>query len=375
MAEQGMTYANVGVDYDAMDPFKRAAQASARLTAKNLDRWGYAEVGESRGESAYLIDTPFGYLAHVEEGLGTKELVADAMYARFPDGDNYYFSVAQDTVAMIVNDMITVGAMPLSVGMHVAAASSDWFDDERRSRDLIAGWANACNLAMCAWGPGETPTLKGVVVPGTTLLCGSAIGRIWPKGLRIIDQIKPGDAIIFIESSGIHANGLTMARKIADALPDGYATPLADGRMYGEALLDPTPIYVPAIHECQYRGIQIHYAINVTGHGWRKTMRATRSFAYVIDRMPTPQPIFAFMQKHGPIDDREAYANFNMGAGFALIVDENDAERTVRAIKESALEPKTLDVFVAGHVEASDVKKVVIKPLGLEYGGDTLGVR
>jgi len=136
-----MTYADTGVDYDALDQFKRMAQLAARETANNLNRalmGGFREFGPSRGESAYLFEAKDTFLAHVEEGLGTKNLVADAMYAL--TGKSYYDHIAQCTVAMIVNDLITVGAMPLSVAMHLAVGDSDWFNDEVRSRDLINGW-------------------------------------------------------------------------------------------------------------------------------------------------------------------------------------------------------------------------------------------
>src|SRR6185295_8396435 len=113
-----MTYAGVGVDYDAMDPFKRMAQLAGRQTVNNIKRLGIREVEMSRGESAYLVETDDCYLAHVEEGLGTKNLVADQMYRL--TRRSYYSHVAQDTVAMIVNDMITLGALPISVAMHLA---------------------------------------------------------------------------------------------------------------------------------------------------------------------------------------------------------------------------------------------------------------
>ncbi len=372
-----MTYTGVGVDYDAMDPFKRMAQLAGRETATNINRLNngeFREVEMSRGESTYLIEAAKSYFAHVEEGLGTKNLVADAMY-RFT-GKSYYDHIAQDTVAMIVNDMITLGALPLSVAMHLAVGDSSWFDDEKRCRDLVEGWKNACNLARCVWGGGETPTLKGVVVPGAVVLSGSAMGLVKPKERLITaDNIQHGDAIIFIESSGIHANGLTMARKIADKLPDGYLTEIANGRTYGETLLDPTHIYVDLVELCQNHGVDIHYAVNITGHGWRKLMRATQSFAYIVENLPIQQPIFEFIQKHGPVDDEEAYGNFNMGAGFALYVSEADV---IKVWDVFSYFPKTLKPFralYAGHIERSDKKKVAIKPKGLEYSGATLGVR
>lgn len=374
-----MTYAGVGVDYNAMDPFKRMAQLAGRETAGNLTRFGFKEVEWSRGESCYLVDIGNAYLGHVEEGLGTKDLVADASRQLLAIAQSikpslyksYYDQIAQCTVAMIVNDMITVGALPFSVAMHLAVGVSDWFNDEKRCRDLVEGWKKACNLARCAWGGGETSTLKGIVIPGTAVLSGSAIGIVKPKERLITpDKIQDGDAIILLESSGIHANGLTMARAIADKLPDGYLTKLDDGHTYGETLLDSTLIYVPFMEDCQNNGVNIHYAVNVTGHGWRKFMRATQPFTYVIERLPKQLPIFDFLQKHGPMDDSEAYGNLNMGAGFAAYMPESDIKKAQEIARHLGF-----NAIHAGHIEQSDTKKVIIKPKGLEYLGSSLGVR
>jgi phosphoribosylformylglycinamidine cyclo-ligase len=373
-----MTYAGTGVNYDAMDPFKRAAQLAARETAGNIGHIGYGgfeEFEPSRGESAYLVKFDDCYLAHVEEGLGTKNLVADAMYAL--TGKSYYDNIAQCTVAMIVNDMATLGALPVSVAMHLAVGTSDWFNDAKRSGDLITGWKNACNLARCTWGGGETPTLKGVVVPEAVVLSGSAIGVVQPESYLIMDNIQHGDAIVIIESSGIHANGLTLARKIADKISfesgegpnTGYLTKLSDGRTYGETLLDPTHIYVGLVEDCLNEDVNIHYAVNVTGHGWRKLMRSTRPFTYMVEQLPKQLPIFDFLQLHGPVDDLEAYGNLNMGAGFVLYVAEADVEKVLGVAKTL-----NLGALLAGHVEKGD-KKVVIKPKNLEYAGETLAVR
>lgn len=378
----GMTYASTGVNYEAMDPFKRMAQVAGRETASNLLRFGFSEAEWSRGESCYLIETPDSFLAHVEEGLGTKCLVADAfreLWAVASDMDegnfrSYYDQIAQCTVAMIVNDMITLGAPPLSVAMHLAVGDSSWFEDKKRCRDLVEGWKKACNLARCAWGGGETPTLRGIVAPEAVVLSGSAIGIVKPKGRVIRCNIQHGDSIILIESSGIHANGLTMAREIADKLPEGYLTKLPDGRTYGEALLDPTRIYVPLVEDCLENGAEIHYAVNVTGHGWRKLMRAKDPFAYVIEHMPRRAPIFDFIQKHGPVEDREAYGNLNMGAGFALYVPETSMKR-VWEVLQSYDRPNRFGAVWAGHIERSDTKKVVIKPKGIEFGPEDLVIR
>ncbi|OGI70655.1 hypothetical protein A3A09_01745 [Candidatus Nomurabacteria bacterium RIFCSPLOWO2_01_FULL_42_20] len=371
-----MTYAGVGVNYDAMDPFKRDAQAVAATTDHFVERFGFKVVPWSRGESVFLIETPWGYLGFVVEGLGTKNMVADDLYRLGKQveslfGKSFYDQVAQCNVAMVVNDTITLGTLPVSLGQYLAVGDSGWFSDERRRADLIEGTRKACVLARCVWGGGETPTLKGIIMPGTSDLSGAAMGWLAKKD-RVLGphKIQHDDAIILIESSGIHANGLTMARKIADKLPDGYLTRLDDGRTYGETLLDPTHIYVALVEDCLNRGVSIHYAVNITGHGWRKLMRATQSFAYIIEYLPKQLPIFDFLQKHGPVDDKEAYGNFNMGAGFALYVSEAD----VATVLEVAASHK-LGALRAGYIEQSNEKKVVIRPKGLEYSGSTLRLR
>ena len=365
-----LTYAGAGVDYGALDPFKRLAQAAGRATAPALARFGAAEVESSRGESAYLIETPEAFLAHVEEGLGTKNLVADAMYRANGGTRSYYDHLAQDTVAMIVNDMITLGALPLSVAMHLGTGSSDWFRDAGRAADLVSGWKRACELARCAWGGGETPALTGVVERDAVVLAGSSIGIVKPKSRLIRGDIASGDAIVVFESSGIHANGLTLARAVAERVPGGFLARLSDGRAYGDALLDPTHIYVGVVEDCLTRGVAIHYAVNVTGHGWRKLMRAPAPFAYVIERLPALHPVFEFIQAHGNITDAEAFGNFNMGAGFVIFVPAGDVE-TVLAVAANF----PFRAMVAGHVEAASSKRVVIGPKGLEFTGETLGVR
>lgn len=364
-----MTYAGTGVDYSLMDPFKRQAQETAQKTSIYQLKSDRREVPWSRGESAYLIEMPDFYLAHVEEGLGTKNLVADAMYKL--TGCSYYDYVARDTIAMMVNDMITLGALPISLAMHLAAGNDDWFKDQRRADDLIRGWKEGCDLAKCTWAGGETSTLKDLVVPETVVLSGSAVGMIKPKNRLIVPRIRAGDAIVLRASSGIHANGLTMARRIADKLSEGYMTLLSDGQKYGEVLVQPTTIYARFIEACLCSKIPLHYAVNITGHGWRKLMRAAEPFVYVIDNPGEPQPLFRFMQEHGPISDEEAYGNFNMGAGFALYVPPGLAEDVIALAAYYDIR-----AWCGGHVEkCGEEKKVIIVPKALEYASDSLAVR
>jgi phosphoribosylformylglycinamidine cyclo-ligase len=366
----GLSYEQSGVNYDRLDAFKRACQRSAATTTSMLGLHGMSEPAEIRGESAYLIETADRYLAHVEEGLGTKNLVADAMLKL--TGKSFYRNVGIDTVATIVNDLITTGAVPISVAMHAAVGDAEWFGDPRRSEELAEGFAEGCRQSQAVWGGGETPTLRGIVNEGTIVLAGSAIGQIFPKSHRLTGKIRDGDAIVMLSSSGVHTNGLTLCRQIADRLPRGYLTVLEDGRTYGEALLDPSVIYVKLISELQKAGILPRYAVHVTGHGWRKLMRPSQNFVYRVERMPERVPgVFEFLMKAGPVEVREAYATFNMGVGFALYADPKDAGRCVELAKQTGY-----DAWVAGSIRREGERKAVeIVPLGITFEGDTLQVR
>src|SRR3954469_19279389 len=320
-----LSYQQSGVNYEPLDAFKRACQRAAAATTPALALHGFSEPAKVRGESAYLIETPDSYLAHVEEGLGTKNLVADAMFKL--TGQSFYKSVGIDTVATMVNDLITCGALPISIAMHAAVGDSNWFANTRLAEDLAAGFAEGCEQSQAVWGGGETPALKGIVNPETIVLAGSAVGQIKPKAHRITGDVKDGDAIVLLASTGVHTNGLTLCRALADRLPQGYLTKIGDGRTYGEALLDPSVIYVRLIAAAQQAGLKLHYAAHITGHGWRKLMRLEEPFVYEIKAVPKPPEIFKFLMEKGPINAREAYATFNMGIGFAVMADPADAKQ------------------------------------------------
>src|SRR5436190_24237979 len=216
---QPLNYQSTGVNYDVLDKFKLACQRAAAKTVDLLAAHGLREPAGIRGESAYLIETPDEYLAHVEEGLGTKNLVADAMLAK--TGKSYYRNVGIDTVATIVNDLVTTGALPISVAMHAAVGDAKWLARSDRAEPLAEGFAEGCRLSDAVWGGGETPTLKGIVNPETIVLAGSAIGRVIPKSNRITGDVRDGDAIVMLASSGVQTNGLSLCRALADRLPQG----------------------------------------------------------------------------------------------------------------------------------------------------------
>jgi phosphoribosylformylglycinamidine cyclo-ligase len=361
-----ISYATSGVKYELLDPIKKLAQQSALKTKNNLSP--FSEISESRGESAYVWDEGSSYKAFVIEGLGTKNLVADEMEKL--TGETFYGAIAQDTVAMIVNDLIVVGAKPQVINAYFAVGDSEWMSNHKRSEALIKGWAKACNLSGTTWGGGETPTLKGVINPATIDLGGACVGIINPKKrLCLGDKLVAGDRIVLIESNGIHANGLTLARMIAGKLKQSYLTKLSDGKSYGEALLAPTHIYVKLIESIYQQNIFPHYMVNITGHGWRKLMRAKQSFSYVMEKIPPVSPLFQFIQDQSGNDLKEMYGNFNMGVGFALFVAKKDVAKVLELAKKQKLK-----AWDSGSVEKGP-KQVRIKPLNIMYTENELEVR
>jgi len=358
-------YATAGVNYDSLDAFKRLCQQAASTTKGSL-RPGFAEPPHIRGESAYLVEYGDSFLAHVEEGLGTKNLVADAVkdFVKRP-----YYAIGIDTVGAIVNDLVTVGALPVVIAMHAGVGSGAWFDDAARAQDLADGFAEGCRQSGAVWGGGETPALKDVISSGAIVMAGSAMGIVTPKTRRITGKIKAGDRIIMLASSGIHANGITFCRKIAAEHTDGYRARLSDGTTFGEALMQPTILYVRFIRDLLEKGIVPAYAVNVTGHGWRKLMRLDAPVRYRLDVTPPVSPLFRFLMEQGGLSEHEAYATFNMGGGFAVYVDKKDVATVLQVAKSGGYE-----AWEAGVIEDGD-RSIKIANKDIFYDGSALNIR
>jgi phosphoribosylformylglycinamidine cyclo-ligase len=368
VSKSPLDYSSAGVDYQRIDALKVRAQQAARATSRHLAARGCREIERSRGESAYVVEAGGVLLASVTECLGTKALVADAV--RPISGRTHYEAIAQDTIAMAVNDLITVGATPLSVQAYWAAGSSDWFSDVERMADLVRGWQAACDACEIAWGGGETPALAGVIEPDRIDLAASCFGIVPTRErLTLGEKLAAGDAIVLLAASGIHANGVSLARKLAERLPQRYATAIGGGRTFGEALLDPTVLYAPVLESVWAAGVVPHYCVNVTGHGWRKLMRHPGRFTYRIAQVPPVPPVLEFMQREAPLEPREAYGSLNMGAGFALFVAPEQADAAVHAARRGGI-----DAWVSGSVEVGP-RRVLVEPLGLLYEAADLELR
>jgi phosphoribosylformylglycinamidine cyclo-ligase len=364
MSEEGASYRAAGVDYDALDAGKRLAMAKALSTSPLLAAHGGRALDASRGEPAFVFEHGSQTLAFVVEGLGTKSIVARHVLER--QGIDRFADVAYDTVAAILNDLCCVGALPLVVNAYFATGASEWYLQAERSASLLEGWRRACADAGCVWGGGESPSLPGMLAEQDIELAGAAVGAV-PEGRGAIlgERLEPGDEIVLVASSGLHANGASLARMVAARLPDGYATALGATTL-GEALLEPSVMYVPLVAALLEADVPLTYLSHVTGHGLLKLMRPDRPLRYRIERLPEVPPVLSFLVEQARMDAQAAYSTFNMGAGFALYCSPGAGAGIV-----ATAERLGLGALLAGRVEEGP-REVVLEPVGVRFAGERL---
>jgi phosphoribosylformylglycinamidine cyclo-ligase len=365
MSQPGASYRAAGVDYDALDAGKRMAIAKALSTSGLLAARGGRALDSSRGEPAFVFELGEQTLAFVVEGLGTKSIIA--RHVLESHGVDRFADVAYDTVAAILNDLCCVGALPLVVNAYFATGASEWYQNLARAASLLEGWRRACSDAGCVWGGGESPSLPGLLEGADIELAGAAVGAVASGRAPILgEDLAAGDEIVLVSSSGLHANGASLARLVAGRLPDGYATVLADGSTLGEALLAPSVMYVPLVAALIEADVPLSYISHVTGHGLLKLMRPPRELTYRISRLPDVPPVLAFLAEQAGLDAAAAYSTFNMGAGYALYGPTGTGEAIV-----AAAERLGLAAIHAGRVEAGP-RQVILEPVGVRFEGSQL---
>jgi len=319
--EEGLTYAEAGVDIEASEA------ATAALVGA---------VGEIEGYAG-LLDIGDRYLALATDGVGTKLLVAEAL------GD--YSTIGIDCVAMNANDLVAAGVRPVAFVDYLAVDEPDDETSEQVGRGLAEG-AERADVTLVG---GETAVMPEVV-KGLDL-AGTCAG-LAPKGATFPGVAEVGDALVGVPSSGIHSNGLTLARQAATRSHE-YTDPFSGDtdRAIGEVLLEPTRIYTDLLDPLRANGA--HAAAHVTGGGWTNLSRMG-GYRYVIEDPFDAQPVFGFVQREGSVSDEEMHRTFNMGTGFVAALSPADAEAVVEA---------TEDARVVGHVAEGD---------GIEIRGVTL---
>jgi phosphoribosylformylglycinamidine cyclo-ligase len=363
--EHGAAYREAGVDYTTLDAGKRLALTRALATSPFMAARGGRALDASRGEPAFVFELDGRHFAFVVEGLGTKSIVARHVAETL--GVNRFADVAYDTVAAIVNDLCCVGALPLVVNAYFATGSADWYLRQDWQAELLEGWYRACADAGATWGGGESPSLPELVAEGDIELAGSAIGALPAGAVPILgERLAPGDEIVIVASSGLHANGASLARLVAGRLSDGYATPLRSGRTFGEALLDPSLLYSPLVDRLAGDGVEVTYLSHITGHGLLKLMRPVRDLTYAISALPPVPEVFDPLVAHAGLSEAAAYSTFNMGCGFAVYCRPGAGEAVVAAAEHVGLQ-----ALVAGEVQAGP-RRVVLEPVGVTYDSGAL---
>jgi phosphoribosylformylglycinamidine cyclo-ligase len=355
------------VDYSKLDPVKKAAISKFTPYLDAPKRIGVRILPETIGESAVALELPNSdyYLAFNVEGLGTKNIIADKMFLdKRGKGVKYFENIGLDNVAMSTNDLSSIGADPFVYGDILSTHKSDWFSSDEKTNSLFEGFRKACEKLGMALPCGETPSLVGIIQPGALDLAGASIGLINPKkNLTVGQNMKAGDKIFGLASSGVHSNGISFIRKTLESLPEGYFTELPSGKIVGEEVLTPTTLYSKVLVDL-VSSTQINYMQPITGHGWKKIMRNRKRLSYEIDFVPEKPELFSFLQEKAGISDAEAYYTLNMGVGYVLMAPKESAEMIFRICKKH-----NIVVWELGEVKDGE-KCVKIKPKNVVFEED-----
>jgi phosphoribosylformylglycinamidine cyclo-ligase len=307
------------------------------------------------GYFATVLDLGQGLgLALSTDGVGTKLLVAEML--------DKYDTVGIDCVAMNVNDVLCVGAEPVCMLDYIAVQEADPHLLEQIGKGLYEG-ARQANISIPGGEIAQVRELITGVREGRGFdLAGACVGLVPMNRILVGENIQAGDAVIGLRSSGIHSNGLTLARDVffnrAQYPPDKYIPEF--GRSVGEELLQPTRIYVREVLELLRAGLDIKALIHITSDGFLNLARVRAKVGYVLEALPEPQPIFTLLQRIGRVSDEEMFCVYNMGTGFCLVVSAADADRTLQTLKRLDVEALRL-----GYAVSDPERKVSLVPKGL----------
>ena len=315
--KESVTYKDAGVDIDAGEEAVRRIAGAARRTHIPGVMGGLGGFGGlfALKEATGDLDEPI--LVSGTDGVGTKLLVAIEA--------GRHSGVGQDLVAMCVNDILTVGARPLFFLDYFATGQLS----PEHMAEVVEGIARACEFVGCALLGGETAELPGLYQRGEYDLAGFAVGVVEKKKMIDGRLVQPGDRILGMASSGLHSNGLSLARKIIfERMEMKIDDPLVEDKSVADVLLEPTRLYVPAIMKLLSQGAPIHSMAHITGGGLPGNL--TRGFpqgtAALIDSVSWAEPaVFGALREGGPVEETEMRRAFNLGIGFCLVVPREEA--------------------------------------------------
>jgi phosphoribosylformylglycinamidine cyclo-ligase len=332
-----VTYSESGVDINLEE-----ATVSA-LVSEIKNTLSFRDVITESGHFAALVRLGNKAIAMSTDGVGSKILVAKMM--------NKYDTVGIDCIAMVVNDILCVGAEPIAMVDYLAVEKAD----PEIASQIGKGLAKGSQMAKIAMIGGETASLPEII--NDFDLAGTGIGIVDDDKIITGENISDGDVLIGIESNGIHSNGLSLARKVFfDKANLNVDSPLPEDQneLVGEELLRPTAIYVKPVVELLNEDIDVHGLAHITGGGFLNLKRLKKGIGYDIDSLPEPGSIFkSIYSLDVPLE--EMYRVFNMGIGFVVVVPAEDVDKTINVIKNYN------KAYKIGHVVADKDETVKIK--------------
>jgi len=319
------SYAEAGVDIELEGRAVRAVAAALSRTLKGregLPGEALTEIG--RFCSLIRMDSERA-IAIAMDGVGSKLKVAEAL-GRFD-------TIGIDLVAMNVNDLVCSGATPLTLLDYLAFEKVEpWVAGE-----IAKGLAKGAEMAGISISGGETATLPEII-KGVDL-AGAAVGVVKLDEVITGERIEPGDLVVGLASTGIHSNGLTLARKVL-LKHHSIDEKLFEGRSVGEELLKPTKIYVREALEMAEK-LEVHGFAHITGGGLGNLARIS-SFGFDITSPPEPQEVFKRIQEEGKVSEEEMYRTFNMGVGFCAVLEEEMAEECIKISRAHGTEAQVI---------------------------------
>lgn len=332
-----MDYKNAGVDIEA-------GYKSVELMKKHVQETMRSEVLTNIGgfSGAFSMekfkDMEKPTLVSGTDGVGTKLKLAFTL--------DKHDTIGIDCVAMCVNDIACAGGEPLFFLDYIACGKNE----PEKIATIVSGVAEGCKQSNAALIGGETAEMPGFYPVEEYDLAGFAVGVVDEKDLITGKDLKAGNVLIGMASSGVHSNGFSLVRKVFNMKKEALETYYDSlGTTLGEALLAPTKIYVKALRSIKDAGVRVIACSHITGGGFYENIpRMLKEGTHAVvkkDSYPVP-PIFKMLAEDGDVEEQAMYNTFNMGLGMVLAVDEADVEKTMEAIKAAGEEP-----YVVGHIE------------------------
>ena len=334
--KSNVRYADVGIDVDKIKVIQNSIGKSIKNT-HFLPKKG--KVISGFGHYAGLIEFNNNIISLHTDGVGSKILVSQAM--------NKYDTIGIDCIAMNVNDTVCLGATPVGYLSYIALEKTN----DNLLKEITKGLVKGAKMSNIAIVGGETAILSDIITgqkkDHNFDLAGMVLGILENKKKMILgNNIKPGDVIIGIKSSGIHSNGLTLARKVLLKQYDIADKPDFINKSIGAELLTPTAIYSNVILNIveKFR-TRIHGLAHITGGAFTKLKRLNEHVDYVLDDMPVINGIFKQIMVDGNISEKEMYRTFNMGIGFCIIAARESADEIIETIHAERMK-----AIIIGHI-------------------------